>query len=155
MDLWLFVLPGVVTRHFFKLFVDEVVLPFVKDIQASIKASTNKVTNILINWTSCFPSFLKNIECRINNLSFFFLVMKLSGIKGGAIDLYKIMAACRVEIPKSQMDNMVANIDTAVNFILEMVGFQRNGMIHSTLIALLMESVQKKKKVSILGLYLN
>ena len=41
------------------------------------------------------------------------------GQKGGAIDLYKIMAACRVEIPKSQMDIMVANIDTAVNFILE------------------------------------
>ena len=41
------------------------------------------------------------------------------GQKGGAIDLYKIMAACRVEIPKSQMDKMVANIDTAKNFILE------------------------------------
>ena len=33
---------------FFKLFVDEVVLPFVKDIQASIKTATNKVINILI-----------------------------------------------------------------------------------------------------------
>ena len=41
------------------------------------------------------------------------------GQKGGAIDLYRIMAACRVGIPKSQMDIMVANIDTAVNFILE------------------------------------
>ena len=41
------------------------------------------------------------------------------GQKGGAIDLYKIMTACRVGIPKSQMDIMVANIDTAVNFILE------------------------------------
>ena len=77
------------------------------------------------------------------------------GQKGGAIDLYKIMAACRVEIPKSQIDIMVANIDTAVNFILEVVGFQRNGMIHSTLIVLLMESVQKKKKVSILVLCFN
>lgn len=28
---------------FFKLFVDEVVLPFVKDIQASIKTATTKV----------------------------------------------------------------------------------------------------------------
>ena len=65
------------------------------------------------------------------------------------------MAACRIEIPKSKMDNMVANIDTAVNFILEVVGFQRNGMIHSTLIVLLMESVQKKKKVSILVLCFN
>ncbi len=49
-------------KAFFKLFVDEVVLPFVKDIQASIKTATNKVINILINWTSYFPSFLKNIE---------------------------------------------------------------------------------------------
>ena len=29
------------------------------------------------------------------------------------------MAACGVEIPKSQKDIMEANIDTAVNFILE------------------------------------
>ena len=35
------------------------------------------------------------------------------------IDLYKIIAACRVGIPKPQMDIMLANIDTAVNFTLE------------------------------------
>jgi hypothetical protein len=38
--------------------------------------------------------------------------------KGGAIDLYRIMAACRVEIPKSQMDILLANLHAAVNFII-------------------------------------
>ena len=33
---------------FFKFFIDEVVLPFVKDIQASIQTANNKVINILI-----------------------------------------------------------------------------------------------------------
>ena len=35
-------------KAFFKLFIDEVVLPFVKDIQASIQTAANKVINILI-----------------------------------------------------------------------------------------------------------
>ena len=33
---------------FFKLFIDEVALPFVKDIQFVVQTSTNKVINILI-----------------------------------------------------------------------------------------------------------
>lgn len=39
------------------------------------------------------------------------------GQKGGSLHFFKIMGACRVPIPKSQMDIMFANLPIAVNFI--------------------------------------
>ncbi len=51
----------------------------------------------------------------------FFSIMclyKVWGQEGGAIDFYKIMTVWWVEIPKSQMDIMLSNLHTAVNFIL-------------------------------------
>jgi hypothetical protein len=48
MDFWPSVRQDVVMRHFFKYFIDEVILPFVQDIQAIIQSSTGKVSYILI-----------------------------------------------------------------------------------------------------------
>ena len=41
------------------------------------------------------------------------------GQKGGSLDFFKIMEACRVPIPKPQMDIMFKNLPIAVNFIRE------------------------------------
>ena len=45
------------------------------------------------------------------------------GQKGGSLDFFKIMEACRVPIPKAQMDIMFANLPIAVDFI------RKQGMI--------------------------